>query len=63
MKRWKSGWELTPIGSRNKSDDHRPRPDENVSNGGVMGGFSTAVVLVDVKSVTSNNKFWGIKKN
>jgi hypothetical protein len=63
LKRWKSGWELTPIGSRNKSDDHRPRPDENVSNGCVMSGFCTSVVLVDAEPFISSDEFWGGKEN
>ena len=54
-------FELTPISSRDNSDDHRPRPNENVSKGGANSGLVTAVVLNDVGPVTCNNEFWGRK--
>lgn len=50
--------ELTPIASRGKSDDKGPRVDENVSKGGIPGGWPAAVVLIDVEPMTRDDVFW-----
>jgi len=57
-----SGRTLTPITSRNDSDGGRPGPNKNIGNGGVIGGWGTAVVLEDVKPVIRGHEFWAQKE-
>ena len=35
--------------------------NENVGKGGVHGGCPTAVVLVDIEPMASDDIFWGVK--
>ena len=52
-----TGLKLTPITSRGNGDDERPRVDEDVSERGVPSGWPTAIILIDVESVTSDDVF------
>jgi len=45
------------VACRDNSEGKRPRPDENVSERGVPGGWETAKVLNDVEPMTSNDIF------
>ena len=61
-KKGKADEKLTPIASRDKSDDKGPRINKDVSEGGVPGGCTTAVVLVDIEPMTRDNVFWDAKE-